>query len=228
MNGLRYPTNSTDRGFGIIELGLAIIILGIVFVLALKGAALIPHMRAFVVSHQINQYRAAVLHYQNDYRNMPGDDPTAPTRWRRPNALYVTGTGLLSLAGDGKIDGFLDDSASASGEQYMAWSDLRSGGYVQGDPTLAGQSARPENLYGGTFGFAAQNLGLQQVLCLTRVPGADAALLDKRLDDGNIATGQLRGTSQWDPVEEKNTFPEPDVVPYSPENTYIICVPNIP
>lgn len=219
---------SPCRGFGVLELALMIVVLGIVFVFTLKGTALIPHMRAFVVGHQIDQFRAAVLQYQNDYRNMPGDDPTAARRWQRGDALYTTGGRVLSLAGDGRIDGFLDDASNAAGEQYTAWGDLRRAGYVEGDPTLVGLSARPENTYGGAFGFAAENLGLEQVLCVTRVPGADAALLDKRYDDDNISTGQMRGTSQWDPAGRNNNFSEPDVEPYHPEKTYIICVPNTP
>jgi prepilin-type N-terminal cleavage/methylation domain-containing protein len=209
LNRKLAPPNAARRGFGIIELALVIVILGIAFVLTLKGTALIAPMRAFVVSQQINQYRSAVLHYQIDFRGMPGDDPAAPARWGRDPALYVAGGRILSLAGDARIDGSLDDAANASGEQYLAWSDLRRAGFVEGDPTLVGISARPENTYGG-------------------VPGTDAALLDKRLDDGNISTGQLRGTSQWDPVGRKNDFPEPDGVSYDPEKTYIICLPNTP
>lgn len=229
LNSAPLRPHAGRRGFGVIELALTIVILGIVFVMTLKGTALIPMMRAFVVSQQIQQYRSAVQHYEMDFRGVPGDDPGAPARFSREASLYYTAGGrVLSLAGDGRIDGYLDDAANASGEQYMAWSDLRRGGFVEGDPTLVGPSARPENVYGGTFGFAAQNVGLQQVLCLSRVPGTDAALLDERLDDANIATGQLRGTSQWDPVGRKNDFPEPDAVPYAPEKTYIICLPSTP
>ncbi len=134
----------------------------------------------------------------------------------------------VSLAGNGKIDGLLDDPGNASGEQYMAWRDLRSAGLVEGDPTLLGQSARPENFFDGDFGFAENNLGLEQVLCLTRVPGRDAELIDKRLDDGSVSTGRLRGTSRWDPVYAKNQFDAPDTAPYDPEKTYIICLPSLP
>jgi len=217
---------SGSRGFGAIELALVLVVLGIVFTFTLKGAALIPKMRAFVIGQQINQYKSAVQHYQDVYRNMPGDDPAAPGRWNRPPSLFVMSGRAFSLAGDSKIDGLLDDAGNASGEQYMAWSDLRNAGLAEGDPTLVGISARPENFYGGAFGFAAENLGLQQVLCLTRVPGADAETLDNQFDDGKVATGEMRGTSQWDPTEKKNNFPEPDKDPYNPEKTYIICVPN--
>ncbi len=217
---------AVTRGFGAVELILTVIILGMVFLFALQGRALIAPMRSFVTIQQINQYKSAVSHYTSDYRLPPGDDAAAPKRWRRPPALFSIGLAApVSFAGNGKIEGLLDDAQNPSGEQYLAWVDLRAGGYVVGDAALVGQSARPENLYGGNFGFAEDNLGLDQVLCLTQVPGSDAALIDKRLDDANIATGAMRATSQWDPVGAKNHFTQPDTVAYDPEKTYIICFP---
>jgi len=215
-------------GFGKIELVITVVILGILFSLVLKGTAIIAPMRVFVAVHQINQYRAAVVAYQVDYHVLPGDDPTGPSRWRRPESIVLIGTARATTAGDDKISGLLDDSANPLGEQYLAWSDLRASGLVDGDPALIGQAARPENPFHGVYGFAEDNLGLDQVLCLTKVPGEDAALLDKRLDDGDVATGRVRGTSKWDPVGAHNHFAQPDTAPYSPDKTYIICLPYMP
>jgi hypothetical protein len=134
----------------------------------------------------------------------------------------------VSFLGDGIIQGELDDPVNVSGEQYSAWRDLRAAGMMEGDPALVGKSAQPENIFDGFFGFAQDNLGLQQVLCLTKVPGRDAQLLDTKLDDGNIATGRLRGTSRWDPAHAKNHFTTPDIAPYDPQKTYIICLPYLP
>jgi len=216
------------KGFGSIELLCVVIILGFVIVLTLKGTALIPSMRAFVLAQHVTQYQMAVSQYQTDYRALPGDDPDGAARWSRPSSLFNTDNGVVTLAGDGKIDGLLDDVTSPLGEQYLVWSDLRSAGLIGGDPTLVGQSGRPETISDISYGFSESNFGLSQVLCLVRVPGADAAYLDKRLDDGNIRTGRLRGTSQWDPVGMGNHFDKPDDSPYDPEKTYIICLPYMP
>lgn len=216
-----------QRGFGAIEAALVIVILGIVALFVMKGASLIPSMRAFVLAQQINQFQMAVSQYQADYRALPGDDPYGAKRWSRPDALFNTGNTVVSLSGDGKIDGLLDDSVNPLGEQYLAWSDLRYAGAIEGDATLVGQSARPETSSGGFFGFAAQNLGIAQALCISKVSGADALWLDKRLDDGVLATGKLRGTSEWNPGAG-NQFSEPDTGDYNPEKTYIICVPALP
>ena len=216
-------------GFGAIELVVVVIILGGIFLLTLKGTNLVAPMRARVTEQQILQYQSAILHYQVDFNALPGDDAGAPSRWGRDESLFnIYGLASVSFAGDGKIQGLFDDPSNASGEQYMAWSDLRSGGYVEGDSTLVGQSARPENLYGGVYGLAEDNLGLQQVLCLTKVPGRDAELIDKALDDGKISTGHIVATSQWDPVVANNHFSAPDTAAYDPEKTYLICLPALP
>lgn len=218
-----------SRGFGAVELIVVIVVLGGIMMLTLKGTQMIAPMRGFVVAHQLARYQAAVLQYQADIGALPGDDPGSPMRWKhREYALFALGSAVVSYAGDNTLNGLFDDASNAAGEQFAAWSDLRAGGYVPGDPKLTGQSARPENTYGGVYGFAEDNLGLQQVLCMTRVPGRDAEILDTRLDDGAIATGRLRGTSQWDPVEAKNHFTVPDSAPYDPEKTYIICLPMLP
>jgi len=220
--------HSRTAGFGAIELIVVISILGMIFLLTLKGTALIAPIRATVVAQQIETYRAAISRYQADFLALPGDDPAAASRWQRTSALFTIGRATVSMEGDGKIDGLLDDSANAAGEQYVAWRDLRFGGYIEGDTTLEGQSARPENTYGGVFGFSEDNLGISQALCVTKVPGREALAIDKKLDDGNVSRGKLRGTSQWDPVEAKNQFGAPDEAPYDPEKTYIICLPYLP
>lgn len=212
----------------VIELGLVIVILGVVFIFALKGVDLIPRMRTPIVAQQITNIQNAVFAYQTEYRELPGDDPGAPRRWQRPDALYMSGGAVISFVGDGKIDGLFDDAGNAVGEQFTAWRDLRLGGFLTGDVALVGQSARPENPFGGVYGFAQDNFGLQQVLCLTQVPGTDALLLDQRLDDGASSTGKVRAGSGWDPVERKNHFPEPDAGLYDPEKTYIVCLPYMP
>ena len=220
--------HNATRGFGLIELIVVIVILGIIFLMTLKGAALIAPMRAVVVAQQIENYRAAVQRYQAEYSALPGDDPAAATRWGRTEAIYNMGNAVVSFAGNGKINGLFDDVANAAGEQFVAWRDLRLGGFIEGDRELVGQSSRPENAFNGVYGFAEDNLGLNQVMCLTKVPGREAQLIDKRLDDGTISTGRLRATSRWDPVEAKNHFPKPDDAAYDPEKTYIICLPSMP
>lgn len=226
----RLSARRAARGFGAIEMMVAVVILGMAFLFALKGRALLAPARAFLTIQQINQYKAAFSNYILEYKAIPGDDAAAPGRWRRQPSLYILPLSPqpVSFAGDGRIRGPFDESQSPLGEQFMVWSDLRNAGLIPGDGSLVGQSARPENVFGGVFGFAEDNLGMDQVLCLGQVPGTDAQIIDKRLDDDSISTGEIRATSQWDPVGVMNRFAQPDTAAYDPEKTYLICLPVTP
>lgn len=219
--------SSASRGFSGMELTIALIVLGVIFIMTLKGASAILAMRALVLTHQIEGYQSAVMQYVSDRAALPGDDPRAPGGGRQTSLVMINGQ-PASFAGNGKIDGDLDDVNNPLGEQYLAWQDLRIRQYVEGDATLIGQTAQPENMFGGVFGFAEDQFGLSQVLCVTKVPGEIAAAIDRRMDDGEIATGRLRGTARWDPVDAHNHFTEPDKTPYDPAKTYIICLPYQP
>ena len=216
------------RGFAALEFAVVIVILGIIFAITLKGAGAIEAMRAIATVHELRNYQNILQNYLAEFRQLPGDDPAAPSHWGRPAAMTVVDGIRASLAGDGLIQGDLSDPLNPEGEQLMAWRDLRLSGLLDGDPALIGQAAQPEDYFGTAFGFAQTNLGLDQVLCAMHVPGGVARYIDEQLDDGHIETGHVRATSQWDPVNAKNRFDTPDKTPYDPSKSYIICMPYQP
>jgi hypothetical protein len=216
-------------GFSALEGIVAIIILGLGFAAVLKGAVVVDTVRAFVAGYKLQQYQARVLMYATTEKYLPGDDPGGPRKWGRPGAVTLLRNAPVSKVGDSKIDGKLSDQLNPTGEQFMAWRDLRYAGILDGDPELAGVSAAPENPFGGIYGFDEGNLGQKFAsLCLTRVPGRAAEMIDKRFDDGVIDKGSIVGTSQYDPVDALNHFEEPETQPYDVEKEYIICAPAMP
>ena len=216
------------RGFAALEFVVVIAILGVLFAMTLKGAVAIEMMRGVATVHELRNYQNVLQNYLAEFHQLPGDDPVAPRNWGRPATMTVVDGVGVSLAGDGIIQGPLSDPLNPDGEQLMAWRDLRLSGFLDGDQSLVGQAAQPEDYFGTIFGLAEENLGLQQVLCAMHVPGRVALFVDKQLDDGNISTGRVRATSRWDPVHAKNTFDTPDQTPYDPNKTYIICMPYQP
>jgi hypothetical protein len=215
-----------ERGIAPLVMIIAVMILGFAFVMTLKGVALVHGARAFIAANKFRQFQDQILLYENQYRALPGDDRGAPNRWGRPNSVYIVNGTPVSYVGDLRIHGLLSDYGNATGEQFDAWRDLRFSGLLDGDKELVGQSAMPENPFGGVYGFAEDNLGLKDVICATQVPGDAAAAIDRRLDNGVINTGIVQATSRWDPVEAMNHFEAPDEQPYDPLKTYIICVPQ--
>jgi prepilin-type N-terminal cleavage/methylation domain-containing protein len=221
-------TKPRTRGFSIIEMCVAIILLGIAFMLTLKGRALIDNMRALMAGYEAQMYQTKVELYISEFHYPPGDDPVAPNRYGRPESITIYLGTPVSLAGNFKLNGLLTDPLNATGEQYMAWRDLRYAHLISGDEKLSGESASPENPFGGVFGFDEGNLGQTGgSLCLTKVPGRAAELIDKRLDDGVVNTGKVVATSKFS-LNEHNHFAAPDLEPYDYAKTYIVCMPMLP
>jgi hypothetical protein len=182
------------------------------------------------VTHDIGTIQAAVATYQANRGALPGDDPFAAARSGRNESLLMIDGVPVSLVGNGRIDGKLSDSLSPNGEQFMAWRDLRYDKLVDGDPAVSGAAAMPENPFGGVYGFDEGNLGQRDgSLCMTKIPGRAAALIDKQFDGESLPNkGRAVATSQFDPVNAFNHFDAPDTEPYNPDKTYIICVPILP
>jgi len=213
----------------IIELSIAICLVGIVMILTMQGTALIQTVRGFVVSYQIEQIRNRVFVYQSQFSALPGDDAAAPARFGLPNAVSKLGGVDISFAGDSQLNGKLTEPLSPNGEQYMAWRQLRAAHLLEGDPALAGASAAPENPFGGIYGFDEGNLGQKDgSICATKVPGRAAEIIDKRLDDGVINKGRVVATSKYDPTVAHNHFDAPDSAPYNYDKQYIVCAPLLP
>jgi hypothetical protein len=224
----RLKGDSTSRGMNVVELAAALVLIGIILLLTLRGGAALESMRAYVAVRQIESFQGAVMTYQAEYGSLPGDDPVAPRRYVRAPALASIAGVQASLAGNGILDGKLYDPLTPNGEQYMAWRDLRYFGAVEGDPKVEGASAMPENPFNGFYGFDAGNLGqTKPSLCATRVPGRAAQIIDNRLDDGKIASGDMVATSKFS-VADNQHFESPDTEPYNVEKEYIICLPMVP
>lgn len=212
----------------VIELIIAIVLLGALFLFTLRGASLVTSMRAIALSYQLQDLQNRVQSYQELYGQLPGDDPAAPARFNLPPAVTLVGGRGVSTVGNSRIDGRLDDAVAANAEVFMAWRHMRAGGVLSGDVDMAGASARTPNPFGGVYGFDESNLGFERgALCATRVPGAAAFDVDKRLDDGVIDRGRVRATSRYS-LDEFNSFDKPDTQSYDLEKEYIICVPVLP
>ena len=218
------PVPPGSGGFSFIEMAVAIVILGAVLVMTLRGAELIEAMRGFSTGYQLQQVENAVFIYKSTYNYPPGDDPAAPARFGRNPAPVMVGDSFADSAGDALIQGKMWDIRNPEGEQFAAWRDLRAANLVDGDPKLLGLSSLPDNAFGGVFGFDEGNLDQDNVsLCATRIPGRAAWQIDDRIDDGRISTGRLVATSKYS-VAEFNHFDAPDSEPYDVEKEYIICL----
>lgn len=220
------PNQRGQAGFTLIEIAIVLVIIGLLLGGVLQGQQLIENSRVRSATNDINGIAAGAFSYQERYGRLPGDDPGATndrgSNWQRTD----------SGDGNGQVDGAAADTFAPSDDSEVAYffQDLRSAGFINGDPALPGIQALPQNPFGGltsvtnapilatTSGNNESNpLGGMKV-CMNNVPGSAAMALDSQLDDGNPQSGRFRATTA-------ETLDAASVVgaPYNEDQAYVIC-----
>ena len=215
-----------QQGFTLVEIGIVLLIIGLLLGAVLKGQELVESARVKNAGSMFNSISAAVSTYRDRYRNLPGDDCCVATKTAR-SATWASA--MASTAQNAQSNGIVDDATAATwgiwnGWQHVTfWLDLYASGFITGDATQRTAAVFPKNPWGGvadivhsgsTYGFAANSL----ILCMNSVPGKGATQLDTSLDDGNPATGSIRATAATRP-----STAVPSITTYSEDSTYTTC-----
>jgi prepilin-type N-terminal cleavage/methylation domain-containing protein len=189
---------SRQSGFTLVEIAIVLVIIGLLLGGVLKGQELINSAKIKNLVNDMNGISTAVYGYQDRFKALPGDDPTAATRWTGTtsgdgNTVLATGTTLHSF-----------NSATATNESRLFWQHLRLAGFVGGDTVSTSQ---PLNAVGGIMGVQS-GAGNQTVatdgtqglaglvVCQTNILGRIAESLDNQLDDGKPNGGGVRSWTQ--------------------------------
>ncbi|MDP3037478.1 MAG: prepilin-type N-terminal cleavage/methylation domain-containing protein [Rhodocyclaceae bacterium] len=180
-----------QSGFTLVEIAIVLVIIGLLLGGVLKGQELITQAKIKNIANDLNGMTAAVYGYQDRYKRLPGDDEGAAARWTNP--LAVPGDGNAQVGAPANA-GVIDCSTSVL-ENCQFWHHLRLAGFIGGD-TAAGVPGRlsPQNASGGILQVQQGALGLSGLaICTTNLLGKIANAIDAQFDDGNPATGQVRG-----------------------------------
>lgn len=216
-------------GFTLLEFMAFMVFAGFVLIATLKSIDMIDLAKAMRGGRSFQEVHQAVMVYQDQYGELPGDDPGAPERFGRPYSILVSNDIVIwDVTNNQTIDGYLMDPAMPNDEQYSAWRDLRFANLWPGDSRLQGPKALPENVFGGIIGFDVSNLGIDGAVCMTHVPGKAARSIDENLDDGKMPTGDVRATSRYNRVTAANHFEAPDPGEYIDDRNYILCTKVLP
>lgn len=218
----KLPKARQQRGFTLIEIAIVLVIIGLLLGGVLQGQQLIENSRVKSAINDFNGIAAATFSYQDRYGRLPGDDPDATSArgesW--PNAT----AGMT--AGDGVLAADAADAFTAGGEIEAFFSNLRSAGFITGNPTDTGAAALPQNKFGGLTSIVTEtthdSLNGTKV-CMGNVPGTSAIALDTQLDDGAIGTGRFRSTVTAS--GESNTVPgaTAETTAYTEDSSYTVC-----
>ena len=228
MNNINIKSGNSESGFTLIEIAIVLVIIGLLLGGVLQGQQLIENSRVKAATNDFNGIAAAVFSYQDRYGRLPGDDPGAHdgrgASWPEAEATVTAD----ATRGNGVILAARETAFTATGEIEAFFSNLRSAGFIAGNPADSGIAALPQNPFGGlttivteaaTLSDGAVNLNGLKV-CMGNVGGSAAIALDTQLDDGNSAGGRFRGS-----VGAANAAPAAAAVAtgYTEDESYTVC-----
>ena len=181
------------RAFTLVEISIVLVIIGLILGSVLTGQQIIENARINNTVNSIQGYEAQLQTYQQNYGVLPGDDPSATTRF--PGVVPANGDGNGAI-GNGDSSYATTATAGVDYESRLVWAHLRAAGLVKNQTGADGTTAiQPPNAFGGLFGFQnnAFNTGglVGTVLCLNNVPADAAQAIDTKLDDGVANTGNI-------------------------------------
>lgn len=212
-----------QRGFTLIEIAIVLVIIGLLLGGVLQGQQLIENSRVKSAVNDFNGIAAATFSYQDRYGRLPGDDPEATSD--RGDSWPGAADGSTSGDGDGVLAADITDGFAATGEIEYFFRDLRSAGFIAGDPTDTGTAALPQNPFGGLITIVTEvthdSLNGTKV-CMGNVGGSAAIALDTQLDDGNVDSGRFRATDDAG-VPNADPGAAVDATPYSEDSSYTVC-----
>ena len=214
---------SKQSGFTLVEIAIVLVIVGLLLGGVLKGQELITSGKAKALYSDKTAIQTAFNTYSDRYRAVPGDDPTASTRFTglacgvagatasTVGATCINGNGNGVIVGQG-LEGSTASTVPVvaltatpatgnSDENYKMWQHLRAAQLIQTEGTgPIAIFAPPAN---GTNGLIAVNstrpyFGQQEsalYFLTSNVPGNVATAVDAANDDGFTNRGGFRSAN---------------------------------
>ncbi len=192
-------------GFTLIEISIVLVIIGLLLGGVLKGQELIENAKIKRMNNDFSGIASATYSYLDRYSAIPGDDTNAKARWSLSDTSPT--------ANDGTLDGAWN-SSTATDETVLFWIHLRKANLITGGD----DTSFPIHAFGGKIGVADGYLKITgPVICMDKINGKRAEIIDRQLDDGKPNSGTLRGT------EAALSKTIPSETSYVEDKTYSIC-----
>lgn len=176
-----------QSGFTLVEIAIVLVIVGLLIGGVLKGREMITNAKIKRIENDFAGVSAAIYAYQDRYGVLPGDDPSAASRFPGTWAASDNGNG------NGNISGGWASTNNAS-ESRKIWKHLRGAGLIAGpvDNTAASYQ-QPSNAFGGLVGvdLNVYNLSGHNIV-FGEIPGDIASILESRGDDGVPSAGSIQ------------------------------------
>lgn len=224
-----------QKGFTLVEIAIVLVIIGLLLGGILKGQEMIVQAKIKNVMADFSGLSAAYHGYQDRYRAIPGDDPSAGTRW----------TGAASGDGNGVVEGTYNQTCPAQAtpstsntapnslESCLWWDDLRRSGFVAGNGAqqpfnaavgiLGVQTGNGAFPPGPTMEDANSNGFVGLIACSANLPDKIAIAVDTQMDDGIPNSGTVRAALQTTTNPPVPTTADASGYHETGTNVYLLC-----
>jgi prepilin-type N-terminal cleavage/methylation domain-containing protein len=183
-------------GFTLLEIAIVLVILGLLLGGLVKGQELISSARVHNLIALQDGIKAAYFGFEDRYRALPGDYASAVQN-------------IPSVGGGGNGNGRIELGGTPL-ENLLVWDHLSHAGFLNYGFSASGAtsysaSTSPTNAYGAYIDILFDNAYADLVAPPTRhsiktgnqLPVEMVAEMDRKIDDGNAATGGFRGSAAY-------------------------------
>jgi prepilin-type N-terminal cleavage/methylation domain-containing protein len=170
-------------GFSLVEVAIAIVIIGLISSFSLKGKGLIHSAKLNSVMEQVNSFRVSTQIFMDKYGALPGDFSSA--------SEVIDGS-LENGRGDGRLSNIRDAKRFW---KHLIASDLLSVELINGMPMgkIGGCYSVSSDIKGVNGTWLVLTLGTADNASFKGIISQeDAYLIDKKNDTGNPSTGEIR------------------------------------
>lgn len=177
-----------QAGFTLVEISIVLIIVGLLLGGVLKGQEMVFNSRVKALYSMSRELSAATYAYQDRYRQLPGDDPAAASRFPAASPLPTSGNGSATL--DWQT---WPCTPTSTGENCQYFYHLRLAGMIQGAGADAALSPFNRMIGVASRGTFITGGGVDTLaLGLPNYSHKVVSALDTSFDDGDPNTGTVR------------------------------------
>jgi prepilin-type N-terminal cleavage/methylation domain-containing protein len=192
---------SQQSGFTLVEIAIVLVIIGLLLGGILKGQELINSAKVKNLANDFRVIPTYIYAYQDKFRALPGDDPSAATHMAGPPAATPAST-PAGKQGNGVIDGAWN-STTATDESFLFWQHVRLANLAAGPTDVTDTTYLPSNAVTGKIGISSMQTGQVEItgmtgtyqVCSTGILGKFVKQLDIQMDDGKTETGSMRAVA---------------------------------
>ena len=186
------------RGYTLVEIGIVLVIAGLMMGLALKQFGLFDTVKAADTIKLIQDIASAAQQFRQQYGYLPGDLPSAKNNFASLSAACDMTTATQPKIGNGALD--TAQEAVCAIEELARAELIRATEFTKIEVKYACAKTNCVDLFGATYArsvsasYPLMPTSIRNVIALYNLPCQIAMEIELKYDDNNLATGNYRAS----------------------------------